>query len=110
MSVRFFWKIGIGLGLGNYALYALATYLVGGDALHGHVVDGHYMVQAATRFVEVSRAAYLFGRFEAYSLLATFPLGLLSAVFLSSATQPDEPGNNFGRHESWTAASPRNGR
>ncbi len=90
MSANTICKFGIALGLGNYALYALTGWLIGGDALHGYVVDGHYMAQAARGFVEVSRLAFLVSRWEAYGLLATFPLGLLAACLLSPAARPDE--------------------
>jgi hypothetical protein len=78
-------KIGIAIGLCNYVLYALMSYLVGGDTLHGRILDGHYFIAAGGGLIEVSRALFLFSRWEAYSLIATFPLGLLCACFLSPA-------------------------
>ena len=78
-------KIGIAIGLGNYVLYALMSYLAGGDALHGRILDGHYFIAAGGGLVQVSRLLFLFSRWEAYSLIATFPLGLLCACFLSPA-------------------------
>jgi hypothetical protein len=85
MSARICCKIGIAVGLCNYVLYALVSYLIGGDALHGRVLDGHYFVAAGAGLVEVSRALFLFSRWDAYGLIATFPLGLLCACFFTSA-------------------------
>ena len=85
MTSRSLCKFGIALGLCNYLLYALVSYLAGGDALHGQIVDGHYFIAAGGRLVEVSRALFQFSRWEAFSLIATFPLGLLCACFLSPA-------------------------
>jgi len=110
MSVRTFCKFGIAVGLANYGLYALLSYLAGGDALHGHVIAGHYLIQTAGGLVEVSRTLFLFSRWEAYSLLATFPLGLACACVLSPAERRDEGALGMGPDESWTAATPRNGR
>jgi len=107
MSVRAFCKFGIAIGLANYALYALALHLAGGDALYGRIVDGHYLIQAGGRFVEISRALFLFGRWDGYALLATFPLGLLCASLLPGLRGQE---NGAQTASSWSAATPHNGR
>ncbi len=79
-------KIGIAVGLGNYLLYAVTALLGGGDALHGHIASNHYFVAVGGAFVEVGQTMFLVCKWQAYSLLLTFPLGLLGACFL---TPPD---------------------
>ena len=79
-------KMGIAIGLGNYLLYAVTTILSGGDALHGYIAQSHYYVAASGAFIEVSQTMFLVCKWQAYSLLLTFPLGLLGACFL---TPPD---------------------
>jgi hypothetical protein len=85
-------KAAIAIGLGNYALYALTSYLIGGDALQGHVAQNHTYVAANGGFIEVGHAMFVFCKWQAYSLLLTFPLGLLGASFLTpKARSGDDP-------------------
>jgi hypothetical protein len=85
-------RAAIAIGLGNYVLYALTSYLIGGDALHGHITRGHTYVDASGGFIEVGHALFAFCKWQAYSLLLTFPLGLLGACFLTPAHRDaDEP-------------------
>ena len=110
MSARILFKVGIGLGLCNYALYALVSILAGGDVFQGHVVAGHYLILAGGGFVEISRMLFLFVHWAAYGLIATFPLGLLCACSLSPEMRPEESGLCPGAGESWSAAIPNEGR
>jgi len=110
MSVRTLCKLGIAVGLANYVLYAAASFLAGGDALHGQIVSGHYLIQAGRGFVEVSRTLFLFSRWEAYGLLTTFPLGLLCASLLSVSRQREHGAVGLGPDADCTAAAPHVGR
>lgn len=83
-------KAAIAVGLGNYLLYALTSYLIGGDALHGHVTDNHTYVAANGGFIEAGHAMFLFCKWQAYSLLLTFPLGLLGACLLTPGTREED--------------------
>jgi hypothetical protein len=78
-------KAAIAIGLSNYALCVLTFYLMGGDALHGHVAQNHAYVVVNGGFIEVSHAMFMFCKWQAYSLVLTFPLGLLGACFLTPA-------------------------
>lgn len=85
-------KAAIAIGLGNYLLYALTSYLMGGDALHGHIAQNHTDIAANGGFIEVGHAVFMFCKWQAYSLLLTFPLGLLGACMLTpSAHEGDDP-------------------
>jgi hypothetical protein len=95
MRVRTFCKLGIAIGLSNYVLYAVISLMAGGDALHGQVAGGHYFLDVGGSFVEVSRALFLSSRWGAYSLLLTFPFGLLCACLLSPTRKPEEPARRF---------------
>lgn len=77
------YRTAIVIGLGNYLLYALTALAWGGDALHGQIARGHYFVAEGDAYIEVSRALFLFCKWQAYSLLLTFPLGLLGAALLT---------------------------
>ena len=110
MSARTFCKIGVAIGLANYAMYALASFLAGGDGFHGQIVNGHYFIAAGSGFVEVSRALFQFSRWEALALLGTFPLGLLCARLLSAAQRQDQGTLELESNAGWPAAAPGNGR
>lgn len=68
---------------------------IGGEAFHGKVVDGHYYLatgyltqgfgpDAPHRYIEVSPDIFRYSQVHSYSVLVTFPLGLIGA-FLGSA-------------------------
>lgn len=90
MKNAYLCKLGIAAGLGNYLLYALTAFVWGGDALHGHVAQGHYFMAAGGAYVEVSQTLFQFCKWQAYSLLLTFPLGLLSACLLTQTRRGAE--------------------
>lgn len=83
MSERTFCKLAIGVGVGNYLGFALASLLAGGDVLNGHVLNGHYFVAAAGSFLEVGPALFEFCRIQAYGLVVTIPLLLIGAYRLT---------------------------
>ncbi len=81
----------IGVGVANYLAYVALTLLVGGDALHGHIAQGHYFAAADGGFVEVGRVWFEVCRWHAYSLLVTFPLLLWGGFHLTPTPHdPDE--------------------
>ena len=80
-------KVAIGIGVSNYALYVLASVAAGGDALQGHIAQGHYFAAAGSGFVEVGRLLFQFCRWQAYSLLVTFPLLLWGGFCLTPVSQ-----------------------
>jgi hypothetical protein len=82
-------KIAIVVGLGNYFFYAAAAALWG-DALHGHLTQGHYILGAGNNAVEIGRTLFYICKLQAYSLLVTFPLLLLGASFLSPPSRETE--------------------
>lgn len=87
MASRALCKLGIVVGLANYLACAITAALISGDTLHGHVAHHHFFLAANGTWIEVSRALFLFCKWQAYSLLITFPLGLMGAWFL-------KPGGN----------------
>jgi hypothetical protein len=51
------------------AFMLVATYL-GGDALNGHVSNGHYFLAAKGRTLEVSRELYIYSKWHGLSAIA----------------------------------------
>lgn len=85
MNKRTLLKLAIAVGLGNYLVYAIAAGWAGGDVLHGHIAGGRYFAATDGGFVEVGPVLFQFCRWQAYSLLLTFPLGLWSGFKLALA-------------------------
>jgi hypothetical protein len=98
MRTRILCKLGIAVGIGNYLLYAAMALAWGGDALHGHVAHGHYYLATNGAFVEASQSLFLFCKWLAYSLLLTFPLGLLGACFLTPSRREADEAEFTGGH------------
>jgi hypothetical protein len=80
--LRMICKIAIAAGLLNYLAVVITSVIIGSDALHGAAIAGRYFLNATLVPVEVSHPLFLFCKWQAYSLLVTFPLGLLGAFTL----------------------------
>jgi len=67
---------------------AVASYL-GGDAINGKAVDGHYYlfgtrtVNGKKVFTEVSQFAYTYSRWHVFSVFFTWPILLVSSLVLN---------------------------
>jgi hypothetical protein len=72
------------LGVANFLAFLIASAALGGDALNGHVTDGHYFVacKCPAEFIEVSQAAWTTSRIHAIVTLLSWPLTILSMAFL----------------------------
>ena len=79
-------SVGLLLMLNIAAFIIVATFL-GGDAINGHVQDGHYLLRAHGKDTEVSRAVFNYSRIHAYTFFGSVALLLLAgfAVLLLKA-------------------------
>jgi len=77
----------------NFVAFCYISQRIGGEALHGKVEDGHYYLatgyinrghvpalDAPHEYVEVSSGVFQYSEVHGYSVLVTFPLGLIAAV------------------------------
>ena len=64
----------------NFVLFVAGTFVLGGDALNGHVDGGHYFVGSHHHFTEVSRAAYWYSAIHALSVVVTLPIAAVMAL------------------------------
>jgi hypothetical protein len=70
------------LGFANFLAFFAVSAALGGDALNGHVTDGHYFVASHGTYTEVSQAAWTASRIDAIVTLLSWPLVMLSMAFL----------------------------
>ena len=80
------------LGWLNFMLFCCIGQHIGGEALHGKIEDGHYYLatgyisrgiqspDAPHHYIEVSSDTFHYSEVHAYSVLVTFPLGLLACA------------------------------
>lgn len=70
------------LGFLNFVAFLLVSAALGGDALNGHVTDGHYYVANHGVYTEVSQAAWTASRAHALFTMGSWPLVMLAIAFL----------------------------
>jgi hypothetical protein len=61
----------------NFAAFLAISSGIGGDALNGKIVDGHFYLRDHGHFTEVTKAVFDYSRWHAQSLFVTHPLGIL---------------------------------
>lgn len=66
----------------NIAAFIVIATCLGGDALNGHVKDGHYFFTAHGKDTEVSRAVFNYSRIHAYTVMGSIGLFLLALLSL----------------------------
>jgi hypothetical protein len=65
------------LGIANFVVFFIAAVYLGGDALNGRIIDGHYFLASHGRLTEVKQAVFVYSEWHARSLFVTHPLALL---------------------------------
>ncbi|HTN41116.1 MAG TPA: hypothetical protein VLZ84_08195 [Asticcacaulis sp.] len=66
------------IGFVNFVAFVGISLLIGGDALNGHVTDGHYYLANHGQLTEVDQDLYNYSRWHALSLLVTHPLAIIA--------------------------------
>jgi hypothetical protein len=70
-----------GIGIVNFVLFWLVAVYLGGDAVNGKVVAGHYYLMSHGRYTEVSEAIFAYSRWHVYSTWITHPLALVAGYW-----------------------------
>jgi hypothetical protein len=69
----------------NFATFISINIYIGGDALNGHMIDGHYFLGSHGRYTEVSRAIWTYSYYHAVSMWITHvSVFILLAIFLNT--------------------------
>jgi hypothetical protein len=64
------------IGIANFFWFFIESASIGGDALNGHIRDGHYFVGSHGSYTEVSAATWNWSRAHALSVFVTHPLAI----------------------------------
>ena len=70
-----------GLGIVNFVLFFIGAVYLGGDAVNGKIVDGHYFLMSHGRYTEVSADIFNYSRWHAYSTWVTHPLAFAAGYW-----------------------------
>lgn len=65
----------------NLVVFFVIAGKMGGDAVNGKMVDGHYFLGDHGRFTEVTKAFFDYSTWHVRSLIVTQPLGMLLLFF-----------------------------
>ena len=75
------------VGLLNFILFLAGTFYLGGDAVNGKAEHGKFYVwgygireRGAKGYREVSKTAFDYSRWNAYSVMVTWPVMILAGV------------------------------
>lgn len=69
----------------NFAALLIIDTYTGGQAINGHVTDGHYFLGSRGRFTEVSRAVWTFSYYHTMSVKFThLSVFTLAAIFVTA--------------------------
>jgi hypothetical protein len=70
------------IGTVNFSWLFAESASLGGDAVNGYQLDGHYFVGSHGSYTEVSRTAWEWSQLHAMSLVITHPLAMLGMAVL----------------------------
>jgi hypothetical protein len=66
------------LGVLNFLVFVVVASAIGGDAVNGKAVRGHFYLAMHGRLTEVREAVYTYSLWHVRSLLITHPLAMLT--------------------------------
>lgn len=77
--------LGLWIGVFNYAAYALAFLVLGGDFVFGYAAQGHYWLSDGTVAREVAAPEFFVSKIVTCALGASFPVAILCGRLLGSS-------------------------
>lgn len=66
------------LGVVNFVSFFVIAVAIGGDAMNGRTIDGHFYLANHGRLTEVSEAVYTYSLWHVRSVFVTHPLAMLT--------------------------------
>ena len=69
------------LCLTNFAVFFVLAVYLGGDAVNGKIVGGHYFLMSHGRYTEVSAGIFNYSRWHVYSTWVTHPLAFAAGYW-----------------------------
>lgn len=61
----------------NFVSFLVATLVLGGDALNGHVAAGRYFLSSHGKLTETTEQLFRYSQIHGSSLFLTHPLGMI---------------------------------
>jgi hypothetical protein len=65
------------VAIANFVSFVVVASLLGGDALNGHMADGHYYLRSHGTDLEVGAGVWTYSRWHAISLFVTHPVAMV---------------------------------
>ncbi len=82
---KFIFIPAVAIAIVNFAAFIIINICIGGDAINGHVTDGHYYLGSHGRYTEVSRAVWTYSYYHTVSMWIThLSVFILAAIFLNT--------------------------
>jgi hypothetical protein len=66
------------LGVFNFIVFSIVAIVIGGDAVNGKIVGGHFYLANHGKLTEVSEAVFTYSLWHVRSLFVTHPLAMLT--------------------------------
>ena len=68
----------------NFLIFVAVSLYIGGDALNGHSVDGHFYLSQKGKLTEVTESMFTYSKWHAISLLVMFPIVMIGGYLTRS--------------------------
>jgi hypothetical protein len=62
----------------NFVVFCIVAIAIGGDAINGKTVGGHFYLASHGKLTEVSEAVFTYSRWHVFSLIVTHPLAMIT--------------------------------
>ena len=76
-------QLGFFVGIVNFVIFWFAALYLGGDAISGKMVDGHFFLSSHGHLTEVSQSVFTYSKWHVLSVFVTHPPAILCVWRLS---------------------------
>ena len=67
----------------NFVLFFIGSFILGGDAINGHIEDGKYYLRMKEQLTEVSESVFMYSKYHSLSVIWSFSLALgIPGIFI----------------------------
>jgi hypothetical protein len=78
------------LGVLNFIVCFIVAIVIGGDAVNGKIVGGHFYLASHGKLTEVSETVFTYSLWHARSLFVTHPLAMLTGYLAKTEQKSEE--------------------
>ena len=80
----------------NFIVFFIVAIRLGGDAVNGKIVGGHFYLANHGKLTEVSEATFTYSLWHVRSLVVTHPLAMLTG-YLAKMSKPRTDGRRWAK-------------